>query len=231
MSPTNRPSSIGDVADRINRRLRLAFTRQPVASDDSSPPPTTPLNPQVEFLAYAEDCILSGYVRLDAGRLSDLLNAHDEYELVDVCALDLQTGVLRETSAIVVGRDELMLVHATGPRGVAGRRIRTRQHPVALAVGPYEIRGYIHCPPGTDPIASFQRRRPMVALTEAWVEYLIDGQQQRRRVNTLVVNRRMVDWIVEVVDEAVELPDIPVRSHGGVQAKDLTGHVRGSLMG
>jgi hypothetical protein len=231
MSTHRPPPSVAGVASKLNRRLRLALSRQPVAAEDSSLPPATPHRPQVEFMAYAEDCILSGFVRLDADRLSDLLNAHDEYELVDVCAMDLRTGVLRETPAILVDRDELMLVHATGPRGVAGRRVRTRQHPVALGVGPYAIRGYLHSPPGADPIASFRRRRPMVALTDAWVEYHSDGVPQRRRVSSVVVNRTMVDWIVEVVDDIVEMPDIPVQVHGGVQAKDLTGHVRGSLAG
>lgn len=225
------PTSIADVMVQIKRRLRVVLTRH--GDEPAAPPlpPVVPHVPEIEFMAYAEDCVLSGYVRLDADRLSDLLNAHDEYELIDVCAMDLETGALRETPAILVDRDELMLVHATGPRGVAGRRIRTRQHPVALTVGPYSIRGYLHCPPGADPIASFRRRRPMVAMTDAWIEYSIDGAFQRRRVSTVVVNRKMVDWIVEVVDEAVEMPDIPVQSHGGIQAKDLTGHVRGSLMG
>jgi hypothetical protein len=42
-------------------------------------------------------------------------------------AEDLVTGDAREVDEILVVRDELMLVHATGPRGARGRRVRTRQ--------------------------------------------------------------------------------------------------------
>ena len=43
-----------------------------------------------------------------------------------------------------VPRDELLLVHATGPRGDQARRPRTRQHPLAVQLGPYQVRGYLH---------------------------------------------------------------------------------------
>lgn len=43
---------------------------------------------QVEFVAYAVDCVLSGYVRLDADRLTDLLNVHEEVQLIDVFVQD-----------------------------------------------------------------------------------------------------------------------------------------------
>lgn len=189
-------------------------------------PATIRTVPQLEFVAYAVDCILSGYLRLDADRLTDLLNAHDEYLLIDVSASDLSTGDTREVSEILVERDELLFMHATGPRGDPKRRIRTRQFPVALGIGPFEIRGYLHCRPGTNPIDSFRRRRPMVPLTDAWIEYAAGGAPQRRRVSNLIVNRQLVDWIVEAVDDEVEMPDVPLRTVPGPQAKDLTGHVR-----
>jgi hypothetical protein len=180
---------------------------------------------QVEFVAYAVDCVLSGYVRLDSDRLTDLLNDHEEFQLVDVFVQDFADKGI-QVADMIVRRDELLLVHAVGPRGDRGRRTRTRQHPVAIQVGPYHVRGYIHALPGSDPIAGFRRRRPMVPLTDAWVEYTADKTRQRRRVETLIVNRQLVDWIVEAIDDEVEMPDIPLSAYPqGPLLKDFTGRI------
>lgn len=217
---------MADVFSSIGRRLRVVLTRPRVALEPvvelSIPTP-----PQVEFVAYAEDCVLSGYVPLGADRLTDLLNDHVEYLLVDVVASDLVTGEARDVSEILVYRDELLFVHATGPRGVVARRIRTRQFPVALGIGPFEIRGYLHCRPGTNPIDSFRRRKSMVPLTDAWIDYDIGDTHQRRRVSSLIVNRLLVEWIVEAVDHEVEMPGLRQTLPDG-RAKDLTGHLRTS---
>lgn len=183
---------------------------------------------QVEFVAYAADCLLSGYIELAADRLTDLLDQHEEFQLVDVFAQDLSATHGTQVANIVVGRDELLLIHAGGPRGDRGRRRRTRQHPVAIGIGPYQVRGYLHALPGSDPISSFRNRRPMVPLTDAWVEYVAGGTMQRRQVGTLIVNRQLVDWIVEAADEEVEMPEIPLSEYPkGPLLKDFTGQVRG----
>ncbi len=67
----------------------------------------------------------------------------------------------------------------------------------------------------------------MVPLTDAWVEYVAGGTMQRRRVGTLIVNRQLVDWIVEAADEEVEMPAIPLSAYPkGPLLKDFTGQVR-----
>ena len=189
-------------------RLLLALAAKPDAETTPDTPPAPPR--EVEFVAYAEDCLLSGWVRLDEDRLTDLLNAHDEYELRNAHIEDLADGTPYQVAEVVVRRDELVMVHATGPRGHEGRRQHTRQHPLALQLGPFHVRGYIHALPGSDPVANFRRRQPMVPLTNAWVEYGSGDKRQRRRVGTLVVNRDLVDWIVPAIDDEVELPDLPL---------------------
>jgi hypothetical protein len=182
-----------------------------------------PRPPEIEFVAYAEDCVLTGRVRLDAARLSDLLNDHDEFELVDVHVESLAGDRAVEVRDVVVARDELIVVHAVGPRGERERRVRTRQHPLALGLGPYEVRGYLHALPGVDPISSFRHRRVMVPLTEATIDYAATAGEPRS-ASVVVVNRHHVDWVVEASDDHIVMPDIPiVRQDKGVLAKDFTG--------
>jgi hypothetical protein len=212
------------VVEALGRRLRMVMGRV----DDSVPPqtPTAQLPPQVEFIGYAEDCVLTGRIRMDSARLTDLLNAHDEFELVDVGVESLAGDTAIEVKDVVVARDELMLVQAVGPRGDRRSRIRTRQHPLAMQVGPYHVRGYLHALPGSDPIASFRHRKTMVPLTDAWIEYDQRGTRQRHRAATVVVNRHQLDWVVEAPDEAVEMPDITLQYPAGPLVKDFTGKVR-----
>ena len=103
----------------FGRRLSLFFDGTADAADDSEGghPGAAVLHPMVDFVAYAEDCTLSGRIRLRAERLTDMLNDHEELELVDVMVQSLAEPGVVEVKEVVVPRDELLLVHATGPRG------------------------------------------------------------------------------------------------------------------
>jgi hypothetical protein len=181
--------------DRIPRRLRVAFSR-PLAGPAGEEEATSG---EVAFVAYGEDCILSGRTILDADRLSDMLNAADEYALVGVTVERLDDGMPLQVDEIVVPRDELCLVHASGPRGNAARRRHTLPKHVAMKVGPYEVQGHLHGLPGTDPIAAIRRRKPMIPLTEARIEYVVDGEPRGDDVDTVILNRERIEW-VEIVE-------------------------------
>lgn len=216
----------------LGRRLRVVFQRSeepddPSGDADDQSKPARGLLPLVEFVAYAEDCILSGHVRLAADRLTDMLNQYDEIDLVDVMVERLDGLGVVEVKEVLVRREEILLVHATGPRGSQSRRKRTRQHPLAMKLGPYAVRGNLHALLGTDPLLAIRRRRPMVPLTDAWIEYHGSGEHQRRRVGVLVVNRDQIDVIEHALDEAIELPELPIQSDPGPLVKDFTGHIMG----
>jgi hypothetical protein len=181
--------------DRIPRRLRLAFSRplDAAAADEEAD------SGEVAFVAYGEDCILSGRTILDADRLSDMLNAADEYALVGVTVERLDDGTPLQVDEIVVSRDELYLVYASGPRGDANRRRHTLPKHVAMKVGPYEVQGHLHGLPGADPIAAIRRRKPMIPLTEARIEYVVHGERRQDDVATVILNRDRIEW-VEVVE-------------------------------
>lgn len=211
--------------ESIGRRLRIVFNRpgQAGLSATEMPPIVRRLNREVEFVAYGEEFVLSGRIRMDAERLTDMLNAHDEYLLSDVLLERLDDGQAAEVKTVLVQRDEVLLVHATGPRGSVGRRRRTRAHPVGLKLRGYDIRGYLHARPGADPIQGIRRRETMVPLTDAWIEYQSGPVHQRRRVGTVVVNRDHIDWIVPAEDDEIEMPDMPLNLEQGPLLKDFTG--------
>jgi hypothetical protein len=220
----------------LKRRLQMVFQRSgdpdgPSDDAETESPAAQDVLPLVDFVAYATDCILSGRVRLAADRLTDMLNQHDEIELVDVMVERLDGLGVVEVRKVLVLREEILLVHATGPRGSHARRHRTRQHPLAMKLGPYEVRGNLHALPGTDPLLAIRRRRPMVPLTDAWIEYVSGSEHERRRVAALVVNRDQIDVIEHALDEAVELPEMPIPGDPGPLVKDFTGHILGRSSG
>jgi hypothetical protein len=167
---------------RLRRRLGPPETPSP---DALTPAPAPLVLPEVEFAGYAEDCRIFGFLRLEAERLSDALNAHAEVQLVDVLVVALDDSRAIPRGEVCVHRDELLAVRASGPRGNEGRRSRSRLYPVTLQSGPYEIHGHLHGPPAGDPIRQLARRKPMVPLTEAWIMYQAAGQDHRARVGRL----------------------------------------------
>ncbi len=214
----------------IGVRRRLGFLSRPleVAPDEPELEPEfepAPNPPEVEFAGYAEDCRIFGFWRHDAERLSDAVNAHEEYLLHDVFLAALHDGHTIDARELLVRRDELLAVRGAGPRGNVARRTRTRASPIILQTGPYTIHGYLHGPPGADAVRQIRRRRPMVPLTEAWIEYPAGGELHRARVGPIIVNHEAFDWIRPSRDEEVRMPDLPAESVIDPHAKDLTGYI------
>lgn len=211
--------------------LRRWLTRsgRPLHPDGEAPADDqaghAPITREVEFSAYTEDCRVFGFTQLGAERLSDALNEHDELRVDSVLLLALDDNRAIEMRELVLKRDELIAVRASGPRGNAARRRRTRPSPVVIQAGPYLIRGYLHPTPGGDPLQQFRRRPPMVPLTEAWIEYEAAGTPSRARVGPIIVNRHFVDWVERATDTDIRV-DLPVEMRIDPRAKDLTGNLR-----
>lgn len=194
----------------FSRRLRLVLRQPGEAGSAGFTRDEAVELPEVEFVAYAADGRLSGRLRLDTSRLSDMLNDHDEFLLEGVLAERLPGGGTMVVPELVVERRELILVHATGPRGDRSRRTRTEPHAIALRAGPYLVTGDVHAAHGVDPIVFFRRRRPMVPLTDATIEYRSLEGPVREHAGTIVVNRDQLDWVKAVTEEgrSSELPGI-----------------------
>ena len=140
-----------------------------------------------------------------------MLNLHDEYDLADVTVERFDDGEPLEVPEISVARDEIILVQATGPRGDETRRHRTMPQHLALQMGPYKVRGFFHALPGADPVVALRRRKTMVPLTDARIEYTIRGEQRETSVDTVIVNREQIDWVQELMPTAKEFPQAPGR--------------------
>jgi hypothetical protein len=177
------------VLSTATRVLRLTLVHAP-----PSPPAHEDLPPLSDFVAYASECMLAGLLRLDADRLTDLLNAADELELLDVIAIGFD-GAIVESDRVVVPRRELLAVKAGDPRGRPNLRLRTRQVAVAASAGPYVMHGYVHGRPGADPMTHIGRRPPMIPLTDATIAYDTAERRRHDEASTLIVNRDTADQI------------------------------------
>src|SRR6185295_9935119 len=76
--------NISDMIESVGRRLRIVFGRGRSEATRSDPSGSRRAGQELEFVAYGEDCLLSGLVRMSSDRLTDMLNEHDEYVLGDV---------------------------------------------------------------------------------------------------------------------------------------------------
>ncbi len=111
-----------------------------------------------------------------------------------------------QVDEVVVARDELYLVHASGPRGDAARRRHTVPKHVAMKVGPYEVQGFLHGLPGADPVVSIRRRKPMIPLTGARIAYVVNGEPREDELDTVILNRERIEWIQAVEPDRAALP-------------------------
>jgi hypothetical protein len=184
--------------ETAGERLNLVLQSLP---EEIYEPESVAEAPLVRFDAYTLRHRLSGWVRLRADRLSDLLNACESLVLTGVEFANLEDGEPARLDRAVIERGDIVAVHATGPRGDVAQRRTTEAHAVALHAGNYLLGGHLHVPPGADPLEQFGARPEMVPLTDAWIEYSAGGLRGRQSVGTIIVNRRQVDWIWSVTDE------------------------------
>jgi hypothetical protein len=202
---------IRSMIDRIPKRLRVAFSHEePAPSVEMTMVPEAP--DVVDFVAYGADCVLSGRTVLDGDRLSDMLNEHDEYALIGVTVERFDGGPPLAVDDVVVSRDEIWMVHAGPPRGAIGRRMRTSPQHVAVKMGPYRVRAFIHSLPGSDAVASIGRRKAMIPLTNARIAYTILGEDRDVRADTLIVNRDQIEWLTATEPDDAEFPTSPKRA-------------------
>ena len=192
------------VIGSIGTRLRLVLRQPGFASALEGE------LPEIEFVAYSTSERLSGRVRLDSARLTDMLNEHREFVLVDALAERLPDGGSMVVPEILLRRHELALVRVGGPRGDRTRRIRTTRHHLVLRSSRYIVAGRIHSSLGQDPLAALRARDPMVPLTDAVILFRSGKDIVEESSGTIVVNRDLVDWVREgeLDSRSIDLPPL-----------------------
>ena len=180
---------------------------------------------KLQFIGYATDCVVGGEVDLDSDRLTDLLAGAESYAVTDASLEVLENDEIVRMSSVDVLRDDLCVVAATGPRGNAGRRVKTRAFPFRAKVGPYDVFGYMHALPTADPVAT-ALRRAIIPMTGGWIAYRRGGQLVERHHEGMLLNRQHIEWLEQASDEDTRLPralDLPIAIDPA--ARDMTGEI------
>jgi hypothetical protein len=180
----------------VTRILRLEAPAREIKTGPGGPDPQ-----HLELLAYAPEFLLAGLLPLDAHRMTDLLNASDELELIDPLVQWLADGRVLGKESMSIPRSALVAVKAGSPRGDQARRHPTRQVAVGAGSGMYLMHGYLHVRRGGDPAIDLGRRPPVIPLTDATIRFAVGRDDRIDEADTLIVNRDVVDWIRPLSEE------------------------------
>jgi hypothetical protein len=178
----------------------------------------------VEFQGFAGDCTISGKITMFGERLTDFLNGQERFRLHKVEFQSLDDGRFVAEDSVSLLRDDLLAVVGTGPRGDEKQRVSLEEARMQLSIGPYIILGRLHIPPGQDPMRNVLQREPMIPFTGVTMAYSVAGSVVARDLETIIVNRHLVEWITEPGEDAVLFPEATVRSPFSMNLrKDFTG--------
>lgn len=149
-----------------------------------------------EFIAYAGDCRVQGRIDVAAdARLTDWLNLLDAVSVHDAELTSHADGHVVRLDEVSIERFDLFAVEALGTRGDSNRRVHTVRHRLQVKLGPYMVLGYLHAFPGSGPLQAIPRRAPMIPLTTATIAFDGGTAIEAHDVDTLIVNRDLVDWV------------------------------------
>jgi hypothetical protein len=181
---------------------------------------------RIDFSAYADDYTVRGEVTLEGDRLADWLETAHDIDVTNLKVRALDDGREHHLPTAQIRREELCAVVATGPRGRADRRVRTRAYPMRIAIGTYSVVGYFQALPTADPWTMLQRRQ-IVALSPARIRFEMAGQPVEETHGALLLMRTKIDTFDEASDSDVGLSnsiDVPVTADA--RAKDMTADVQ-----
>jgi hypothetical protein len=178
---------------------------------------------RIEFMAFADDCVIEAKLVLEANRLSDFVAQSAAFEIHDVVVIALDDGRTLTTSAVNASRHDFAAIAAAGPRGNSARRLQTRRHLVRMRVGPYDILGYLHTPPSAYRFSGAVRRS-VVPLTSARLRYRVGFKDVERNFDALLLNGDRIGWVEEATNADLTTGPVPqAPASFRRSAKDMTG--------
>jgi len=151
--------------------------RQSGDADDAEPDPAFPGDPAgVTIEAFLETGVVQLRLHGPAGRLSDILNQETDVRLE------------RTDGAAPPVLEGLLVLVPPPQEGDRARRLHRPGRAMRIRIGPYEVTGDAHVPPGAQPTGFLLRTSPrFVALTNATVRSTL-GAIADRRVDVVIVN-------------------------------------------
>jgi hypothetical protein len=181
--------------------MALRYNAGNILVDDlcnSTGVPTVNNAAEVDFLGFADGCRVQGRVAFQDARLADMLNRQSRILVRDAVVVRTSDGFSQAFGELEVDRDELDIVVAEGPRGDPKRRRATACDCVSMQLGPYSAEGFMHSPQG-EAAPGIDDRPPMVAVTDAVLEYRFGDESRSEWFRTLLVNRDLATSIRTVV--------------------------------
>jgi hypothetical protein len=180
---------------------------------------------RIDFRAFADDCVIEAKLVLEMDRLSDLIAQSDDFEIEDVVVIALDDGRALTTSAVKTSRHDFTAIAASGPRGNAARRVRTRLHPVRTRVGPYDILGYLHTPPSAYRFSGAVRRT-VVPLTSVRLRYRVGSKDVEQMFDALLINGDRIGWVQQATNADLSIGDVALTpANFRRSAKDMSGEL------
>lgn len=139
-------------------------------------------------------------VRIESAgeRVTDLVNGHETLSVRETQENEAGVEIVEELDL------ENVLVVFPPPQATDQRhRLHRPAHPVRIVVGPYEVVGDAHIPPGAQAVGFLLRNRPrFVPLTGASLR-LTENPGSSRRVPVAIVNLGRADLLREATAEDV----------------------------
>jgi hypothetical protein len=190
----------------------------------------------IEFIGFTADSRIVGTIPLTDDRLSDMLNSVGRIVVRNASVEDIDLGP-QEDGETIVPTAELLIVVATGRRGMDARRRRTQTRYVQLGLGRYTVSGDIHVSNDAHAAsldghleALLVGRDMLIPLTDAVVRYNSGGEKISEEWDTVLINRIAAQWIkpLDEDDEDEDDDDDEVVEEGPTKTryvKDFTGTV------
>ena len=180
--------------------------------DPAAPSPQAEVQVAVVEFWTAEQRLTVG-MDLSRGRLSDLLNKQDSVRVatLDMLPDDLSQPIVvsPDTNWMELPVDQVLLVFPPPQETDPHRRLHRPRQPVEIVIGPFEVSGSAHIPPGAQAAGFLLRQGSrFTPVTRATVrDAQLSGFEQR--ANVLLVNLRQVATIRDVDLAKHELTDAP----------------------
>jgi hypothetical protein len=174
-------------AERFQRRKEAPVTD---AGRSAAPPGRT----TVALVMFTErgSSIVAVEVAGSNGRVTDLLNTSRTLTVHEETASTPQEIDVEEVLLAIPPAQE-----ATDQQ----RRLHRIRLPVRVEVGPYQVEGHVHVPPGARPSGYLFRVNPrFIPLTEAVIRR-VDGTAAEQSHDVVLMNFRRVDQILEIVPD------------------------------